>query len=79
MSVYHMSDVKQKISLDRCTIDKMLVENEHLIETITAYQKKGRVDEATRYQQLLHRNIILLARLADKKDNGGRQVLVSWF
>lgn len=69
MSVYHIPEAKRSITPERCTINKMLVENEHLIETITSYQKTGRIDEATQYQLLLHRNLKLLAQLTNKKKN----------
>lgn len=69
MSIYHIPYILEYIEPDRCTINKMLIENEHFIETISSYQKKGRIEEATKYQLLLHRNLKLIAQLADKYKN----------
>lgn len=46
-------------------IQKMLDENGHLIQTIQDYQNKGKVQECIQYQQILHRNLIYLASVAD--------------
>lgn len=50
-------------------IQKMLDENGHLIQTIQEYQSKGKLPECIQYQQLLHRNLIYLASIADATQN----------
>ncbi|KAG8231928.1 hypothetical protein J437_LFUL011397 [Ladona fulva] len=50
-------------------IQKMLDENSHLIQTIQEHQNKGRVQECMHYQQILHRNLVYLASLADANQN----------
>ncbi|VDM44436.1 unnamed protein product [Toxocara canis] len=47
------------------TIQKMLDQNSMLIQAITRYQNSGRAKDALRYQQLLHRNLVYLASLAN--------------
>ncbi|KAJ1122572.1 hypothetical protein NDU88_001058 [Pleurodeles waltl] len=51
------------------TIQKMLDENHHLIQCIMEYQSKGKTAECTQYQQLLHRNLVYLATIADSNQN----------
>lgn len=50
-------------------IQKMLDENGHLIQTIQEYQSKGKAQESLQYQQVLHRNLMYLASLADSSQN----------
>lgn len=50
---------------DKATIQKMLDENGQLIRVIARYQNMGRANDALQYQQILHRNLIYLASLAD--------------
>lgn len=50
-------------------IQKMLDENGHLIQTIQDYQNKGKAQECVQYQQLLHRNLVYLASIADASQN----------
>ncbi|CAG9536620.1 unnamed protein product [Cercopithifilaria johnstoni] len=50
---------------DKATIQKMLDENGQLIKVIVRYQSMGRANDALQYQQLLHRNLVYLASLAD--------------
>uniref|UniRef100_A0A915Q7W5 SS18 N-terminal domain-containing protein n=1 Tax=Setaria digitata TaxID=48799 RepID=A0A915Q7W5_9BILA len=50
---------------DKATIQKMLDENGQLIRVIVRYQSMGRANDALQYQQLLHRNLVYLASLAD--------------
>ncbi|VIO96077.1 Uncharacterized protein BM_BM1013 [Brugia malayi] len=50
---------------DKATIQKMLDENGQLIRVIVRYQNMGRANDALQYQQLLHRNLVYLASLAD--------------
>lgn len=50
-------------------IQKMLDENGHLIQTIQEYQSKGKSQEVMQFQQVLHRNLIYLASMADASQN----------
>ncbi|XP_064812804.1 calcium-responsive transactivator-like isoform X6 [Oncorhynchus masou masou] len=50
-------------------IQKMLDENHHLIQCIMDYQNKGKTAECTQYQQILHRNLVYLATIADSNQN----------
>ncbi|EPY87485.1 hypothetical protein CB1_000243020 [Camelus ferus] len=47
----------------------MLDENHHLIQCILDYQSKGKAAECTQYQQILHRNLVYLATIADSNQN----------
>ncbi|XP_006157778.2 calcium-responsive transactivator [Tupaia chinensis] len=47
----------------------MLDENHQLIQCILDYQSKGKAAECTQYQQLLHRNLVYLATIADSNQN----------
>ncbi|KAM4572058.1 calcium-responsive transactivator-like [Fundulus diaphanus] len=51
------------------TIQKMLDENHHLIQCIMDYQSKGKTAECAQYQQILHRNLVYLATIADSNQN----------
>ncbi|XP_040184003.1 SS18-like protein 2 [Rana temporaria] len=46
-------------------VQRLLEENDQLIRCIVEYQSKGRATECSQYQQVLHRNLIYLATLAD--------------
>lgn len=50
-------------------IQKMLDENGHLIQTIQDYQSKGKIQECIQHQQILHRNLVYLASIADATQN----------
>ncbi|CAJ1048770.1 SS18-like protein 2 isoform X1 [Xyrichtys novacula] len=47
------------------TIQRLLDENDQLIRCIAEYMQKGRAVECVQYQQILHRNIVYLATIAD--------------
>ncbi|KAF5906427.1 calcium-responsive transactivator isoform X1, partial [Clarias magur] len=47
----------------------MLDENHYLIQCIMDYQSKGKTAECTQYQQILHRNLVYLATIADSNQN----------
>merc|ERR1712080_361698 len=51
--------------ITQASVQKMLDENTQLIQTIIEFQSKGKARECAHYQQLLHRNLIFLATLAD--------------
>lgn len=55
--------------LSPAQIQKMLDENAHLIQTIQEYQAKGQIMECHQYQQILHRNLVYLASVADANQN----------
>ncbi|XP_061835600.1 calcium-responsive transactivator-like isoform X1 [Nerophis lumbriciformis] len=60
---------RSKAELTQQAIQKMLDENHHLIQCIMDYQSKGKVAECTQYQQILHRNLVYLATIADSNQN----------
>ncbi|XP_019511708.1 PREDICTED: protein SSXT isoform X4 [Hipposideros armiger] len=50
-------------------IQKMLDDNNHLIQCIMEYQNKGKTSECSQYQQMLHTNLVYLATIADSNQN----------
>ncbi|CDQ84652.1 unnamed protein product [Oncorhynchus mykiss] len=60
---------RSKGEVTQQTIQKMLDENHHLIQYIMDYQNKGKTAECTQYQQILHRNLVYLATIADSNQN----------
>ncbi|XP_010894979.1 calcium-responsive transactivator isoform X5 [Esox lucius] len=60
---------RSKGEVTQQTIQKMLDENHHLIQCIMEYQSKGKTAECTQYQQILHRNLVYLATIADSNQN----------
>ncbi|XP_061076358.1 calcium-responsive transactivator-like isoform X2 [Conger conger] len=60
---------RSKGEVTQQTIQKMLDENHHLIQCIMDYQSKGKTSECTQYQQMLHRNLVYLATIADSNQN----------
>ncbi|CAL8404257.1 unnamed protein product [Boreogadus saida] len=52
-------------TINQETIQRLLEENDQLIRCIAEYQQKGRAVECVQYQQILHRNIVYLATIAD--------------
>ncbi|XP_038664500.1 protein SSXT isoform X2 [Scyliorhinus canicula] len=50
-------------------IQKLLDENNQLIQCIMDYQSKGKAAECSQYQQMLHRNLVYLATIADSNQN----------
>ncbi|EDO39218.1 predicted protein [Nematostella vectensis] len=52
------------------SVQELLDENTQLIQAIVDYQNKGKAYESTQYQQLLHRNLVYLATLADSNQTG---------
>jgi protein SSXT len=47
----------------------MLDENNQLIQAIVDHQNKGKAQESIHYQNVLHRNLIYLASIADPSPN----------
>ncbi|KAM4737108.1 calcium-responsive transactivator-like [Anableps anableps] len=60
---------RSKGEVTQRTIQKMLDENHHLIQCIMDYQSKRKIAECTQYQQILHRNLVCLATIADSNQN----------
>ncbi|KAF7210188.1 calcium-responsive transactivator isoform X1 [Nothobranchius furzeri] len=60
---------RSKGEVTQQNIQKMLDENHHLIQCIMDYQSKGKTAECTQYQQILHRNLVYLATIADSNQN----------
>ncbi|XP_072321564.1 SS18-like protein 2 [Eucyclogobius newberryi] len=54
-----------KAKVNQETIQQLLDENDQLVRCITEYMQKGRAVECVQYQQILHRNIVYLATIAD--------------
>ncbi|KAL4648934.1 calcium-responsive transactivator isoform X1 [Arapaima gigas] len=70
MSVaFASSRPRSKGEVTQQSIQKMLDENHHLIQCIMDYQSKGKTAECTQYQQILHRNLVYLATIADSNQN----------
>ncbi|XP_028659474.1 protein SSXT isoform X1 [Erpetoichthys calabaricus] len=51
------------------SIQKLLDDNNHLIQCIMDFQSKGKTAECSQYQQMLHRNLVYLATIADSNQN----------
>jgi hypothetical protein len=65
MSLVHIAEAHSGASLDQSTVRSLLAENGQLIDTIAEYQRMGRIEDATKYQELLHKNLTYLANLAE--------------
>ncbi|KAM9408886.1 SS18-like protein 2 isoform 2-T2 [Pholidichthys leucotaenia] len=63
--VFVPKKLRGKVEINQETIQRLLDENDQLIRCITEYMQKGRAVECVQYQQILHRNIVYLATLAD--------------
>ncbi|XP_051884398.1 calcium-responsive transactivator-like isoform X2 [Pristis pectinata] len=61
--------LRSKCEINQATIQKLLDENNQLIQCIVEYQNIGKAAECTQYQQILHRNLIYLATIADSSQN----------
>ncbi|XP_038137720.1 calcium-responsive transactivator-like isoform X4 [Cyprinodon tularosa] len=60
---------RSKSEVTQQAIQKMLDENHQLIQCIMDCQSKGKTVECTQYQQILHRNLVYLATIADSNQN----------
>ncbi|KAK5914940.1 hypothetical protein CesoFtcFv8_000579 [Champsocephalus esox] len=63
--VFVPKKLRGKAKVNQETIQRLLDENDQLIRCITEYMQKGRAVECVQYQQILHRNIVYLATIAD--------------
>ncbi|VDP10681.1 unnamed protein product [Heligmosomoides polygyrus] len=59
-------EIRQGVPDHRSTVQALLNENSSLIKSIRDYLSMGRTEDAAKYQQLLHRNLIHLAQAADQ-------------
>ncbi|CAD5206652.1 unnamed protein product [Bursaphelenchus okinawaensis] len=69
MSVARIPEAAKGASEGQTSVQKMLVENSQLIETIAEYQRMGKLEDATKYQELLHKNLMFLSNLVDPQLN----------
>ncbi|XP_008317538.1 calcium-responsive transactivator isoform X2 [Cynoglossus semilaevis] len=67
--VFSSARPRSKGEVTQQSIQKMLDENHHLIQCIMDYQSRGKTAECTQYQQILHRNLVYLATIADSNQN----------
>jgi len=65
MSASLIPEAQKDATEEQTSVQKMLIENGRLIEAIAEYQRLGRLAEATKYQELLHRNLLYLGKLVD--------------
>uniref|UniRef100_A0A4W3JWC1 SS18L1 subunit of BAF chromatin remodeling complex n=1 Tax=Callorhinchus milii TaxID=7868 RepID=A0A4W3JWC1_CALMI len=69
-SIAELAEDQQVIgTVSEWEIVTMLDENNHLIQCIMDYQSKGKTAECSQYQQMLHRNLVYLATIADSNQN----------
>uniref|UniRef100_A0A8C6S3B8 Ss18, like 2 n=1 Tax=Neogobius melanostomus TaxID=47308 RepID=A0A8C6S3B8_9GOBI len=67
--VFVPKKLRGKAKITQETIQQLLDENDQLVRCITEYMQKGRAVECVQYQQILHRNIVYLATIADASEN----------
>ncbi|XP_063293498.1 SS18-like protein 2 [Pelobates fuscus] len=66
MSVVFVPEkLRGRVRIPEDNLERMLNENDQLIHCIVEYQNKGRAAECVQYQQILHRNLVYLATIAD--------------
>ena len=65
MSYLQNDEVREQLDPNSVTLNKLLAENCNLIQTISEYQRMGRPNDAVRYQELLHRNLMWLSKELD--------------
>lgn len=63
--VFVPKKLRGKAKISQETIQQLLDENDQLVRCIKEYMQKGRAVECVQYQQILHRNIVYLATIAD--------------
>ena len=64
-----MSSIFSGEAFSSATIQKMLDENTQLIQALIDYQNQGELKKCAQYQQMLHRNLVYLATVADSNMN----------
>ncbi|KAM3920735.1 SS18-like protein 2 [Leptodactylus fuscus] len=66
MSLVFVPDrLRGRVPIPEDNVQRLLEENDQLIRCIVEYQNKGRAVDCLLYQQVLHRNLIYLATIAD--------------
>uniref|UniRef100_A0A3B3HM69 Ss18, like 2 n=1 Tax=Oryzias latipes TaxID=8090 RepID=A0A3B3HM69_ORYLA len=68
--VFVPKKLRGKAKVNQETIQRLLDENDQLVRCITEYMQKGRAVECVQYQQILHRNLVYLATIADASPDG---------
>ncbi|XP_040265367.1 SS18-like protein 2 [Bufo bufo] len=63
--VFMPEKLRGRVQIPEDNVQRLLEENDQLIRCIVEYQQKGRAAESLQYQQILHRNLIYLATIAD--------------
>lgn len=63
--VFVPKKLRGNAKINQETIQQLLDENDQLVRCITEYMQKGRAVECVQYQQILHRNLVYLATIAD--------------
>jgi len=64
-----MSSIFAGEPYNSATIQKMLDENTQLIKAVIDHQNQGELKKCAQYQQILHRNLVFLATVADSNMN----------
>ncbi|XP_033898471.2 SS18-like protein 2 [Acipenser ruthenus] len=67
--VFVPEKLRGRAQINQEIIQRLLEENDQLVRIIVEYQRKGRAAECVRYQQILHRNLVYLATIADTSPN----------
>ncbi|XP_041078151.1 SS18-like protein 2 [Polyodon spathula] len=67
--VFVPEKLRGRAQINQEIIQRLLEENDQLVRVIVEYQRKGRATECVRYQQILHRNLVYLATIADTSPN----------
>jgi protein SSXT len=62
MSYTQNDEIREQLDPSTVTLNKLLAENANLIQTINEFQRKGRIHEAMKYQELLHKNLMYLSK-----------------
>ncbi|KAI6238246.1 SSXT domain-containing protein [Aphelenchoides fujianensis] len=61
MSAAKIPEAQKGATEEQTSVQKLLIENGQLIETIAEYQRLGRPADAMRYHELLHKNLLFWA------------------
>ncbi len=69
MSSAFANNTGRREPVTSATIQKMLDENTQLIQAVIDHQNQGEAKKCAQYQQILHRNLVFLATVADSNMN----------
>ncbi|CAH8823660.1 unnamed protein product [Trichobilharzia szidati] len=64
--VFVANPARYVIAEEAVSVERLLDENEHIIELIADFVKKGRFYEAVQMQTILQRNLVYLVSLVDQ-------------